>query len=169
MRGLLIAAPLLFVVAVLQTTIVNRFRLLGGGFDLMLIVVLAWNLVQRENSGPIWAFVGGLFADAVSGGPFGAATLALVTCSFIIALTEGRFYQANWVVAVAASLAGTIFYHLLYLLLLTLGGHPVQWADALTLVTLPSTILNLMLMLPTYQTAKWLAAQVAEPHVEIER
>lgn len=169
MRGLLVGIPILVVAVILQTTLANHFRLLGGGFDLTLTIVLAWNLVQRESSGPLWAFIGGILADVFSGGPFGVTTLALVACSLIIALTEGRFYQTNWVVAVAASIVGTIFYHLLYLILLAAGDHPVPWADALTLITLPSTLLNLLLMLPVYQSAKWLARQVAAPHVEIER
>jgi rod shape-determining protein MreD len=154
---------------ILQSTVVTHLRLLEGGFNLTLIVVLAWNLVQRESSGPLWAFLGGVLADTFSGGPFGAATFALVACSLVIALTEGRFYQTNWVIAVAASVVGTILYHLLYLILLATANHPVAWADALTLTTLPSTILNLLLMLPVYQSAKWLKRQVAAPQVEIER
>jgi rod shape-determining protein MreD len=168
MRSLIIAVPLLAFVAILQSTVVARFRLLNGGFDLMLVVVLAWNLVQRENDGPVWAFIGGLLADALSGGPLGAAAFGLVSMSLIIAFTEGRFYQTNWIVAVLASLVGTIFYHLLYLAVLAITGHRVGWADALTLATLPSTLMNLLLMLPTYQAAKWLARQLAAPQVEIE-
>jgi len=168
MRSLIIAIPLLAFVAILQSAVVSRFRFLNGGFDLMLVVVLAWNLVQRENDGPVWAFLGGLLADALSGGPLGAAAFGLASISLIIALTEGRFYQTNWIVAVLASLAGTIFYHLLYLAVLAVAGRPVSWADALTLTTLPSTIMNLILMLPVYQAAKWLARQLAAPQVEIE-
>ena len=168
MRSLIIAVPLLAFVAILQSAVITRFRLLGGGFDLMLVVVLAWNLVRRENDGPIWALIGGLLADVLSGGPLGAATFGLASLSLIIAISEGRFYQANWIVAVLASIVGTIFYHLLYLLVLAVAGHPVNLADTLTLVTLPSTILNLLLMLPVYQVAKRLAAQVSAPQVEIE-
>ena len=168
MRSLIIAVPLLAFVAILQSAVITRFRLLGGGFDLMLVVVLAWNLVRRENDGPIWALIGGLLADVLSGGPLGAATFGLASLSLIIAISEGRFYQANWIVAVLASIVGTIFYHLLYLLALAVAGHPVNLADALTLVTLPSTILNLLLMLPVYQVVKRLAAQVSTPQVEIE-
>jgi len=169
MRGLLAGIPILIAAIILQTTVLTHFRLLSGGFNLTLVVVLAWNLVQRESSGPLWAFMGGVLADVFSGGPFGVTTVALVACSLVIALTEGRFYQGNWVVAVAASIVGTIFYHLLYLFLLAGNNYVVNWADTLTLITLPSTILNLLLMLPVYQSFRWLARLVAEPHVEIER
>jgi len=168
MRRLIIAVPLLALVAILQSAVVTRFRILGGGFDLLLVVVLAWNLVQRESDGPIWAFIGGLLADVLSGGPLGASAFSLTTISLIIAFSEGRFYQTNWIVAVLASIVGTILYHLLYLSVLALTGHLVNWADTLTLVTLPSTILNLLLMLPVYQTAKRLATQVSVAGVEMD-
>ena len=167
MRSLPIALPVLILAAILQSTIVTHFRFLQGGFDLVLVVVLAWNLAQRENDGPMWALIGGVLADLLSGGPMGAATLALVALSLLIALTEGRLYRGNWAVALLVSLVGTILYHLLYLAVLSLTGISVQWDDALTRVTLPSTILNLMLMMPTFQIAKWIANQIYPPPVEL--
>ncbi|MEK6572933.1 MAG: rod shape-determining protein MreD [Chloroflexota bacterium] len=169
MRSLIIALPILPVIAILQSAVFPHIRFLNGGFDVMLIVVLAWSLVQRGNDGPIWAFIGGLLGDVLSGGPMGAMTLGLVSVTLLIALTEGRFYKSNWPVALLASVLGTLVYHLIYLIVLGLSGHPVNLADDLTLVTLPSAILNALLMLPMYQTAKWLAAQVAPPKVELEQ
>ncbi len=167
MRSLPIALPVLIAAAVLQSAVVTHFRFLQGSFDLVLVVVLAWNLAQRKSDGPMWALCGGLLADLLSGGPFGAATLALLALSLLIALTEGRLYHGNWAVALLVSLIGTILYHLLYLAVLSLTGVPVKWDDALTRVTLPSTILNLMLMLPTFQIAKWMADQIYPPPVEL--
>jgi len=166
MRSLPIAIPLLALAAMLQAAVLTHVRFLGGGFDLVLVLVLAWNLVQRNIDGPVWALIGGLLADTLSGGPFGASTLGLTLLSLTISLTEGRFYQANMLVALLASLIGTIFYHLIYLSVLALAGRTVNLADALTLVTLPSTILNFLLMLPVYQAAKWLSWQIAPPPVK---
>jgi rod shape-determining protein MreD len=167
MRTIYLALPILLLVALLQATIFTRIRVLGGGFDVMLIVVVAWSLVQRGNDGPLWALVGGLFADAFSGGPPGAFTLALTSVALVIALTEGRFYKTNWPVAFIASVLGTLIYQLLYLVVLAIFGHPLNLIDVLALSTFPSAILNLLLMLPTYQAAKWLSAVVSPPKVEI--
>lgn len=167
MRALLLAVPLLTVAAVLQSAVFNHVRFLNGGFDLILIAVVAWSLAQHGNEGPVWGFVGGLFADTLSGGPMGAMTLGLVSVAALIIITEGRFYKANWPVAMLASVLGTLMHHLIYLTVLAFSGRPVQLADQLTLVTLPSSILNFLLMLPMYQSAKWLAAQIAPPQVEI--
>ncbi|HKZ71188.1 MAG TPA: rod shape-determining protein MreD [Anaerolineales bacterium] len=167
MRSLIFALPILAVVAVLQSAVFSHIRFLSGGFDVMLIVVVAWSLAQRGNDGPVWAFVGGVLSDALSGGPPGAITLSLAVVTFFIALTEGRFYKANWPVALLASVLSTLMYHLIYLALLALAGRPVSFADTLTLTTFPSAILNFLLMLPAYQAAKWLAVLTTPPKVEI--
>jgi len=139
----------------MQSSLLHSFGFLDGSFDIALVVVLAWNLVRREADAPVWAFIAGLFADVLSGGAIGAATFAMTTMSLVISFTEGRFYQSNLPVALLMSLIGTIFYHLLYLLLLSLSGQPIQWADALTLNVLPSALLNLILIVPVYRIALW--------------
>jgi len=167
MRSIYLAIPILLVAATLQATVLAHIHFLNGGFDLVFIIVLAWSLVQRGNDGPIWALVGGLFADALSGGPPGAFTLALAMVALSIALTEGRFYKTNWLVALIASVLGTLLYHLIYLLVIIVFGYPINLTDALALSTFPSAILNLLLMLPAYQSAKWLSALVNPPKVDI--
>ncbi len=167
MRSIYLALPILLLAAVVQATVLARIHVLNGSFDLVLIVVMAWSLVQRGSDGPTWAFVGGLFADLFSGGPYGAFTLALTVVTLAIALTEGRFYKSNWLVALIVSVLGTLLYHLIYLSVLAALGYPVALGDLLALVTFPSAILNLLLMLPAYQAAKWLAAVVNPPKVEI--
>ncbi len=167
MRSLIVGLPILAAIAVLQTTLLHGVRFLNGGLDVMLIVVTAWSLVQRGNDGPLWAFAGGVLADSFSGGPAGAITLSLVMVTFLIALTEGRFYKANIVVASLFSVLGTLVYHLIYLVVLAAGGYPVNFAETLALATFPSAVLNFLLMLPAYQAAKWLSVLVSPPKVEI--
>ena len=47
MRRLIIAVPFLALVAILQSAVITRFRILGGGFDLLLVVVLALSMRER--------------------------------------------------------------------------------------------------------------------------
>jgi rod shape-determining protein MreD len=167
MRAFLLSIPLLILAAIAQSTVLYQVRFLNGHLDLILTIVVAWSLVQRTNQGPVWALVGGIATDTLSGGPPGATTLSLAAVAFVIALTEGRFYRANWPVALIASVLGTLIYHLLYLAILAANGYPVNFAEALATVTFPSAILNVLLMLPVYQTTKWLAVRVAPPKVEL--
>lgn len=162
MRSLIVGIPLLALISVMQSTLLHSVRFLDGSVDLALVVVLAWNLVRREADAPLWAFFAGVFADVLSGGAIGAATFAMTTMSLVISFTEGRFYQANLPVSLLVSLVGTIFYHLLYLLTLSIRGQPIQWADAITLGVLPSALLNLIVIVPVYRIALW-AVKLLKP------
>jgi rod shape-determining protein MreD len=167
MRSLIFGIPILLAVAVLQSTVLYHIRFLNGSFDTMLIVVLAWSLAQRGNDGLIWALVGGIIADSLSAGPPGAMTVSLVSVIVIISITEGRFYKANWLVAMISSVLGTLVYHLIYLVALIISGYPIGFIDSLAVVTFPSAILNFLLMLPMYQTARLVARLTAPPKVEM--
>lgn len=167
MRSLVFGIPVLLLVAVLQSTVLYHVRFINGSFDTMLIVVLAWSLAQRGNDGLIWALVGGIIADSLSAGPTGAITFSLVAVIALISVTEGRFYKANWLVAMISSVLGTLVYHLIYLVALAFSGYPVNLIEMLAVVTFPSAILNFLLMLPTYQTARLVARLTAPPRVEL--
>jgi rod shape-determining protein MreD len=167
MRSIILGIPILIAIAILQSSLLNNLRFLNGGMDVMLIVVTAWSLVQRGSDGPLWAFAGGVLADSFSGGPPGAITFSLVMVTFLVAVTEGRFYKANIIAALLFSVLGTLVFHLLYLIALAVSGHPVDFAETLALATFPSAVLNFLLMFPTYQAAKWLSTLIAPPKVEI--
>ena len=167
MRSLFIGVPLLAFFAVLQSTLFQSVGFLNGGVDFVLVVVLAWNLARHEIDAPMWAFVGGLFADILSGGTMGAATFAVTIVALLVAITEGNFYKANAFSAMLVAIVGTIWYHLLYLFIISLNGHLVQWADAITLITLPSALLNLILILPAYHSARWIVQLISPKEIGI--
>lgn len=157
MRTLLVGIPLLAAVAVLDTSLLHSVRFLNGGFEFILVVVMAWNLARRNIDAPFWGLVGGLLLDIFSGGSAGANTFAMTTIALIIALTEGSVYQASLPMALLIALIGTFWYHLLYLFIISLNGRPINWVDALTYVTLPSALCNLLLMLPVYRVTAQIA------------
>ena len=138
-----------------------EFQWAGGRPNPVLVAVLAWNLVRRDASGLLWAFVGGLVLDGMSGGPMGSILLSLLMVSLIGNLIGGRFWEPHWQLALAYVVVGSIVYHLIYLLVLTISGWPMDWVDALTTITLPSAVLNLVLMIPVYPATRWLAARSA--------
>ena len=84
MRSLIFGIPILAVISVMQSSLLHSVRFLDGGFDITLVVILAWNLVRREPDAPVWAFIAGLFTDVLSGGAMGAATFAMTIISLVI-------------------------------------------------------------------------------------
>jgi len=158
----LVVLPLL---AVCQTTLAVHFQWAGGRPNLVLVTVLAWNLVSGEADGLLWACVGGLALDGLSGGPMGGNVLALLILSFITNLISGGLWETHWLFPLTAVTFGSGIYHMTYLMVLTISGWSMDWVDALTTITLPSALLNLALMIPVYPAARWLATRIAPPRV----
>jgi rod shape-determining protein MreD len=151
-----VGLPLLAFAAVLQATLLPQFRPFGGTIDLVLLLTLNWTLVGESRGGPIWALMGGLCLDLLSGGPFGANALGLVLVAYVTSLSEGRFWSSHVLLPLASVLLGTVVYHLLYLFTLAATGHSVNWALSLSQVTLPTVLLNTLFMLPVYHFVRWL-------------
>lgn len=158
---------LLPILAVGQTTVAIHFEWAGGRSNLLLVTVLAWNLVSRDVGGLLWAFVGGLSLDALSGGPLGASVLALLFVSFIGYIIGGHIWATHWVLPLMAVTLASLIYHLVYLCVLTISGWPVNWVTAITNTTLPSAALNFLLMIPVYPGMRWVAKRIYYPRVGI--
>ncbi|MFQ5407702.1 MAG: rod shape-determining protein MreD [Anaerolineales bacterium] len=167
MRSLPIGLVLLAILAVLQSTVLSQFQWGRGRPDLVALAVLVWSLVSDRNDALAWALGGGLFLDTLSGGPIGAITLALVFVSLLAGLTESRLWESHILLPLAAVAIGTVLYHLIYLAALTASGRQTAWIEALVAITLPTTVLNLVLTIPAYRGARWLADQLWRGDVAI--
>ena len=163
----IVGLPLLALAAVLQATLLPQVRLFGGTVDLVLLLTLNWTLVGEWRGGSIWALMGGLCLDLLSGGPFGANALGLVLVAYGASLSEGRFWSSHVLLPLASVLFGSVVYHLAYLLVLAVTGHAVSWGPSLSQVVLPTVLLDTLLMLPVYQFVRWLHALLFPAAVSI--
>lgn len=151
-----LASLLLLTIAMLQTSALPRFSPWGIVPDLMLLVVVSWSLLRGARAGIPWALGGGLMLDLLSGGPFGAATISLVLSSVVMGLEEFNLFRDSlWLPLFASSLA-TAIYGGLYLVILRISGHPVQWRPSLLQVVIPCMVLNALVMYPTFWAMRWL-------------
>lgn len=140
--NLYLTLPLLTGVALIQSTLLARVSLLGARPNLMLLVVLIWAVVRDIDEGLLWAFIGGLILDLLSGGPLASIALALVAAAYLAgqSLVEGVGSQA--VRLVFLTVLGTTAYHLVLLIILDWSGHTVDWAYSVLRVAGPSVLLN---------------------------
>ncbi len=147
--SLQVGIPLFILAAILQSTLLPRLSVFGGQPDLVVIVVLTWATLSRDQEGMVWAFVGGLFLDLLSGTLLGLSSLVLVPIAYLVGLTEAQVYRNSALLPLLLMAVGSLVYHLAYLLLLhLLTGYPVAWATSLWYVMLPSAFLNTALALP---------------------
>jgi len=160
-----LVVPLLLIVALLQVTALPAFKVLGVKPELMLLTVLAWSLVRGVEEGLVWAFVGGGLLDLFSGGPFGASTLALLAASFIARLTEGAVTRTGFLMPMGMALLGTLLYQALFLLVIQVTRGGVSWDDSLFRVTLPSLVINALLMPVIFYPLAWLERKTGRKEI----
>ncbi len=147
--SLQLGLPLFALAAVVQGAVLSHLRVFGGQPDLIVVLVIAWSILDRDREGIVWAFVGGLFVDLFSGAPLGLSSLALLPISLVVALTEAQVYRTNVILPLALVAAGALAYHAAYLLLLRFfAGVAVPWSEAVGYVTLPSVMFDVLLIIP---------------------
>jgi rod shape-determining protein MreD len=155
--GRYLSFPVLLVVVILQSTVVPYFRIAGGGPDLILMVVLSWMMLAGLEEGLIWAIVGGILQDLVTGVPTGTTALALVVIAGLENLILGPLGKGNLIFPPLVVVVGTVLYQaLLALVLAVLGrlsivGRGADLGYMLTYVTLPTVTFNVILMLPIFR------------------
>lgn len=147
--SLLLGFPLMLMAALLQATILPRLRILGGQPDLVTLIVLAWSILDREQEGMVWAFVGGICLDLLSGTPLGISSLAMVPIAYAVGLTELTVYRNNYLLPVAlAALCGLGYHVIIVLALGILFNLSLSWPFSFFYVTLPSIFFDVFLIIP---------------------
>ena len=159
--------PLLILLAIFQSTLLGTFQFLDGRPDLILLAVIGWGLAGGSEEAMVWGLAGGVFLDMVSGIPIGTTSIILILIGTLVSLFEGRIWEANFLMPLGATLAGSLLFHILSLGVILLMGREIDWTYAFTRVILPSTFINLLLALPITQALKSLRSRLYPPEVEI--
>ena len=147
---------LLIAIVMIQTTAMPHLTILGVRPNLLLLMVISWSLLRGAQEGMIWALVGGIGLDLLSGAPFGTSTVALVTLSLLAGLGELSVFRTHIALPLIATLIATLAYDLFFLLLLYARGCSIAWTDSLIEVVLPSTLFNVLLAPFVYKALYWL-------------
>jgi rod shape-determining protein MreD len=143
----ILMVPLLGTLAIFQTVVGPRLMVFGVRPDLILLVVVAWSLFNGSRSGIVWAFVGGLWMDVLSGGPMGGSSLALIAASLATGIGHNRFFRNNPFVPLGAAMVGTLVYSLVYLGALALVRYPLAFLETFIGLVLPAILYNSVIML----------------------
>jgi rod shape-determining protein MreD len=122
----------------------------------MLLVVLIWAVVRGLDEGLLWAFIGGLIMDLLSGGPLAGTALALVAAAYLAGQSLGEGVGSQAVRSMILTVLGALTYHLALLIILGWTGHPVNWGFSLARVAGPSIVLNGVLAPFVLQPLSWL-------------
>lgn len=146
----LIPIPVLLLLSVLQMTAISRINLLSGMADLVLLAVASQGVQGKGSSVYIWALLGGLFISLSTAMPFLSPAVPYLFTALIASLLHKRFWQSPILALIITMIAGTLFQHIFYILLLQFTGIEMGFAESIGNVTIPSLLLNFFFLLPVY-------------------
>lgn len=147
-----IGIPILLLAAVVNATILPELRLGNGAADLVFLMVISWALLADVRDAMLWAVIGGVLQDLLSIAPPGTSALGLVIVAVTADAIFGNVSRGNLLAPLLVAAVGTGVYQMITLSLLRmLGLSAVGIGQGLVYVTLPATILNVLLILPVYR------------------
>jgi rod shape-determining protein MreD len=158
--------PLLLAAAILQTSVMPHLAIWGVFPDLPLLIVVNWSLVRGAREGIVWGFVAGIALDLLSGAPFGAATLSLMVVGLLSGLAPTSVAHAQLVLPPVTVFLATLAYDLIFLSVVQVAGHSVDWGGTLLRIALPSALLNAVLTPPFFWIARTLDRWIARREME---
>ena len=132
--------------ALIQSSIGPFLTIAGVHPDLVLVAVIGWTLLRGLGEGLVWAVIGGIALDLLSGGPFGAATVALVITSLLASLGYGRVFGGYLTLPLALTFPLSLAYYLIYTLILAMLHGPIAWIPTVADIILPASMLNIAAM-----------------------
>ena len=163
----IVGTSIILISVMLQTAAISRLPLLNGVADLVLIVLTAWILQDETKQLWIWALLAGAMVAVVTGLPWIVPVVGYFGVGVIVWLLKKRVWQTPIMALFITIFTGTIFIHGLALGSLFIEGTFIPIEDGLTLVTLPSTLLNLLLALPVYVVVRDLSSWVHPGELEV--
>ncbi len=161
--GRYLSLPILLIAAILQSTVVPEIRIGGGGPDLILMLVLSWTMLADVEEGIVWAMVGGIMQDLAAGLPTGTSALVMVIVAFLVNLVLGPIGRNNLIFPPIVIAIGTAAYHLLLMVILAVFGRGVTISYALTYITFPTVVFNVVLILPVFRVMG-VVFEASRPH-----
>lgn len=134
--------------------------------DLLLLIVVSWSLARGAEEGVIWAFIGGLFLDILSGGPLGVSAIALMTVSLLSGLGEMNLFRGHILLPLFTTPVATLVYYIVILFLLQLMGYPLTLGSTLSRAVLPAMMLNIITMPFVHSFTQWLNKKTGQQQID---
>jgi rod shape-determining protein MreD len=149
-------AFVIFIVLVVQTSLVANLDVFGVRGDVMLLVPIAAGLSGGRDRGAIVGFASGLALDlVVHGTPAGFFALGYTLVGYIVGVAQGTLLRTAWWIPVLTALAGSA---LGVVILATLGkviGLEGLFDRRLLTIAAVVAVMNGLLVLPMMRLVRW--------------
>ncbi|QXM05757.1 rod shape-determining protein MreD [Crassaminicella indica] len=113
MRMLAVTSIIIFNFLI-QSTLLQYFRILGVLPNTSLIVVVGFSILWGKKSGAIIGFFTGILQDIMLGNMIGTNALLYMLIGYNIGVLEKKIYKDNNLAPIFFTTISTILYHLVY-------------------------------------------------------
>ena len=90
--------------ALLESTIVSRYQIVGAQLQISLVFVIAATIIFGFEEGIAWAFVGGLCLDFFAMRPLGSSVFVLLVAVALVMVSEPLLSRSRYAGCVIATL-----------------------------------------------------------------
>jgi rod shape-determining protein MreD len=146
--------------ALVEASVLPLFRVQGLQPNLTLVLLMTWLIVRGAEEAYVLIPVGGIFLGLVDGALMGTALLALAPVAILQEVRGAQLNERGLIMAVAFTIIMSLVYNYTYLLVFTLQGEAGSWLEAASRVIIPTTFMNVAILLPLYLGFLWLNPQV---------
>lgn len=145
-----LALPILGLALMVQLGIVSRISVLSGNADLFLVILISWAIHDRRKTAWLWAVIAGILVGYVSELPWYVYMIGYLCVVGLTFLIQRRIWQTLLLEVFVVIFLGTLILHALTMGYLLIMGSTFNLVDTLGIVTLPSILLNLIIVIPVY-------------------
>jgi cell shape-determining protein MreD len=141
---------IVFVLALLQASSVEQFKIVGVAPNLMLVLLVAWLVVRGLDDVLPMIAVAGITLGLVGLQTPGLVLLGLLPIAGLGLLRELHVIHSDALLTLALVLAASLAYETIMLLHVMATGGVLDLTTAFTRAVLPAAIVNVMLTPPIY-------------------
>lgn len=125
------------------------------------MAVVGWAALHRLEDGLLWATVGGVSTDLLSGGPFGVSILAMVAASLVGGWIGRRVRRSHPFLAVAAVPFAAAAYYVVGVA--AIGEGLTGRLNLAVEVAGPAIVLDSLIGVPVMVLLIWLSRAISPP------
>ncbi len=152
--ALAIVVPL--AAALLQGSVVPFLVVAGARPNLVVLAAASWAVAAGAREAVWWAFLGGLVADLLSGGPLGALALAALVPVAAVGLTDTTLRPRSTLTGALLVGLASLVASVLYLVIVAIAGVTVGEAPLMLGTAVSTGIYNGVLALAIYPLCRML-------------
>ncbi len=150
MLEIIVSIPVILFSVVVETTVLSRVHILYGNANLIMLILIAWGIHADTRYSWFWFLFGAVMITYVSALPlYGYFVIFAVLWGFITFLKR-RLWQMPLILMLFLTIFGTLLENVFSVGALYLQGLAFQPQEVITLITIPSLILNLLLAIPVF-------------------